>query len=208
MKTVILSFVIAIFLSLCIAGMAPADPDHVQFKIVLLPGEEAVHNFDAVEIAGDTLYVWKFPYLADRDIERVDMLQSVSVRGRIFAAFNFNEHGKNRLYRLAKMYGSRRVVISADENILATTLILPPAFLGERVIVAWPGTESELRKLLLNVNKRQPGIITLYIEEQGRYNDVAADSWAEAYGNIVKYFESRSDQFSAAKDLVEEAREE
>lgn len=205
--TALISIGIAALLLVCVSGMAPAGTDHVAFRLVLLPGEEAVRDFDAMEIAGETLYVWKFPYLADRDLERIDLFQSANVRGRYLVSFVFNEHGRNRLYRLAKLYGSRRVIITADGKLLTTLLILPPAFLGEQVIVAWPGSESELRALALNVNKKQPSLIALYIEEQGKYNDVAADAWAGVYGNIMRYFESRSSQFNTARDLVDEARE-
>jgi hypothetical protein len=180
----------------------------VEFKLVLAPTEKEGTVVDTVKKGPGYVYVHKLPYLADRDIDRVEMFRSANTRGRLLVGFIFNESGKKRLYRLVKKYGTRRIAIFDEGRLIVSSSVLPPEFLGDRVVVRWPGTEDELRHFVLKVSRKPPGLFSLYIEEQGKYNDVAADAWAEAYMNVNKYITAKAKQFKLDRQYVEGLREE
>jgi len=197
----------AIILSIC-ACLAVSSPNHVEFRLVVSQSETAGRHFDAVRNGSGDIYILKMPYLADRDIEQIDLLRSLSKRGRLLIGFVFNENGKKRLYRLIKKFGKRKAAIFAEGKIITTSSMLPPALLGQRIVVAWPGSEAELMRLAGAVNRKPPGVFELYVEEQGKYNDIAADAWAEAYRNINMYFEAKCRQFVSERAIIEEGREQ
>lgn len=196
----------AVFLSMFSAA-AIAGGDKIEFRPVLSQNELGDKRFDAVQNSGEIIYVWRLNYIADSDIEKIEILRSVNASRRLFVGFIFNDEGKKRLCYFSKKFEKKRLAIFAEGSFINTVPVAPPEFLGNKIIVRWPGTEPELRSLVLKVNKKPQGIMALYIEEQGKYNDVAAQAWAEAYGNINKYVEAKNKQFIADKEIVEEVRE-
>lgn len=198
----LMAIFVFIFSSASIAG-----GNNIEFRPVLSQDELGGKKFDAVRSSGENIYVWRLNYLADSDIKNIEMLRSVNLSRQLFVGVVFNDDGKKRLYHFSKKFGKRRLAVFAEDNFLSTIPAEPPVFLGDKVIVRWPGTETELRSFVFKVNKKPQGIASLYIEEQGKYNDTAADAWAEAYGNMNRYVEAKSRQFAGEKELVEELRE-
>ncbi len=196
----------AVFVSIFSAA-AIAGGNKIEFKPVLSQDELAGKRVDAVRNSSEIIYVWRLSYLADADIKNIEMFRSVNAPARLLLGIAFNEEGRNRLYHFSKKFGKRRLAVFAEGKFVSFVPAEPPVFLGNKVLVLWPGTEPDLRSLVFKVNKKPQGIASLYIEEQGKYNDIAADAWAEVYGNMNKYAEARSRQFVGEKELVEEARE-
>jgi tRNA(adenine34) deaminase len=197
---------IVVFVSM-FAALAIAGGNNIEFRPVLSQGELGGKSFDAIRNSGEIIYVWRLSYLADSDVKNVEMFRSVNVSRQFFVGVASNDEGKNRLRHFGKKFGKRRLAVFAEGNFLSTIPAEPPVFLGDKVIVRWPGTESELRSFVFKINKKPQGIASLYIEEQGKYNDVAADAWAEVYGNMNKYCEAKNRQFIVGKEIVEEIRE-
>ena len=194
---------------LCLAASTVlGDANQVEFRLIFLPAETGKGNVESLAGGSEPFNAHKLPYLADRDIEKIEIFRSANVRGRLIASFIFNENGRKRLYRLTKVHGSGQIGIFMRGTLMITAPVLPPMFLGEKVVVRWPGTEAELRELAAMVNhKPSSDVLALYIEEQGRYNDIAADSWADTYTAIGRYLEAKNRQGRVSQSLAEEARE-
>lgn len=184
-----------------------AAENSVEFKPVLSETETKAALFDVIQKDNETLYVHRLPFLADRDVEEVEIFRSANVPGRLLVGFTFNENGKVRFRLLVKNFRKKRVVVYGAGKLVAVSPVLPPEVSGERVVIGWPGTEEELRAFALGINKKPPGLLALYIEEQGRYNDIAADMWAEIYGTIDRYVASKSKQVTSDRSMVDAAGE-
>ena len=198
------SLVVAVLLCVISASSLSWAANLVEIRLVLLPAEMEKEGFDVAKNGVDSVYVHKLPYLADRDIDKVEMFRSANEPGRLLVGFKFNETGKKRLYNFTKRFGQRRVAIFTEGRYVMSSSVISPVFLGGVVVIRWPGTESELRKFAFEMNKKPAGIISLYLEEQGKYNDVAADAWAETYANVNKYIEEKRAQAGGDRSLVEE----
>jgi hypothetical protein len=177
----------------------------IEFRLVLVPDESGSMEFDIVKDGADSVYAQKLPYLADRDIDSVEIFRSASAARQLLVGFKFNETGRKRIYNLTKRFAGRRIAIFADGRYMMSSSVISPVFFKEMAVIRWPGTEAELRKFAAELNKKPPGIIALYIEEQGKYNDVAADAWAEAYLSVNKFIEEKRGQAVEARGIVEEA---
>ena len=199
---------ICIMVFICaMAAAAFGEKNHIEFRFVLSAEETVGKKTDTIQDGSGTLHVWQYPYLADIDIEKAEVFRSANKKNRLLIRFEFNENGRKKTYHLAGKSGDRMLAVFADGKLIATTSTLPPVFCRDRAIVVWPGSEAELRRVATEVNKKPPSVMGLYIEEQGRYNDVAAEAWAETYIRFVDYFEMKRRQFDSAKSLVEEMQE-
>lgn len=179
---------------------------HVEFRPVLSQDELQGKKFDKIECGPGVLYVWGWHYLSERDLEKVEAFRSGTRRGVLMAGFTFNKEGRKRLYKFTKKFAKRQVAIFVEGAFAAVPVVWAPYFMGDRVVVDWPGTKKELLALAGKINRRDT-VISLYIEEQGRYNDIAADAWASAYENCHRYMERKRAQFNAARSSVEEVRD-
>ncbi len=185
-----------------------ASQNTVEFRLLLTPEESKARGCDKVKIDGEAVNICTLPYLADRDIEHMEVFSSMNEPNRYLIRFTFNEHGKRMLYRLTKKYRGRSVAIFVGGKLIETAHVLPAVFMGEKVVIRWSGKERELRKIAEAMNKKLPDILALYAEEIGKYNDAAADSWAGAYMRVNSYIEGRQKQFRRDQALVEALRDE
>jgi hypothetical protein len=205
---------IAVFITaLAAACIMPAAPgfgagNSVAFRPALSKDDLDGKRFDLISDGGGTVYVWRLKYIADRDIKNVDIFHSAADKRRLLVGFTINEDGAKRLRYFTKKFGVRRLVIFADGRLVGMIPAVPPAFLGDKIVVRWPGTEKELRSFAGKMNAQPPGILSLYIEEIGRYNDVAVDAWVSAYEDVNKFIEAKREESKTGKALVEELREQ
>ena len=195
-KLVMAALLFGMLLATILVGSSAGVANRVEFRLVLAKNELLHRQYDVIQNGPEALYVWKLHYLSDRDLETVEMMRSASKSNLFMIGFKFNKDGRQRLYRFTKKFKKRRVAIFADGKLVTAPLIWVPYFMGERVVVQWPGTERELRSFAYTINKKET-IISLYIEETGKSNDIAADAWADLYGSLNKYVEKRSRQGAA-----------
>lgn len=180
----------------------------VEFRLLLTPEESKGRGCDKVSINGEIVTICTLPYLADRDIEAMEVFASSSERGRYMIRFTFNENGRRRLYRLTKKYRARKIAIFIGNRFMEVTPVLPAIFMGDKVVLRWQGSIKDLRSIAGSMNKKLPDIFALYVEEMGKYNDAAADSWADMYARVNSYVGGRQKQARRDQPLIEAAREE
>ena len=185
-----------------------ASQNTVEFRLLLTAEESKRRGCDNVNIDGKNFNICTLPYLADRDIEKLDVFSSMNNRNRYLIRFTFNENGKRRLYRLMKKYRARKVAIFMRGELVETTSVLPAVFMGDKVVIRWSGKERDLRSIAESMNKKLPDILALYIEEMGKYNEAAADSWADLYVRVNDYVGGKQKQFRRDQTLIEAARDE
>lgn len=179
--------------------------NNVAFRPLINKNDLDGKKFDIVNNGDGEVYIWKLRYLADRDIEKVDIYRSASAPDRLLVGFTINQDGAKRLRHFTNRFGIRRLAIFADGRLLDMIPPVAPSFLGDRIVVRWPGSENELRRFALRINRKPPGMMALYIEEVGKYNDVAVEAWASAYTEANKFIEERIFEAQANKAVVEEA---
>lgn len=196
----------AVFLILAAPGFGSGN--NVAFRPVLSKDDLEGKRFDPVRDGDETVYVWRLRYLADRDIKKVDVFQSAAAKGRLLVGFTVNDDGAKRLRYFTRKFGMRHLVIFADGKLIGMIPAVPPNFVGDKIVVKWPGTENELRAFATRMNKAPPGMLALYIEEIGKYNDVASDAWASAYEDINRFIEDKREDAVMGKALVEELQEQ
>lgn len=204
----LLSYSLCIIICMCGVSESEAAKNMVEFRLLLTPAEAHARGCDTVKIDGNTATICTLPYLADRDIENIEVLASINQNNRYLLRFTFNENGRRRLYRLTKKYRARQVAIIIGEKLVKTTAVLPAVFMGDTVVLKWSGTEKEIRSIARSMNKKLPDIFALYVEEMGKYNDAAADSWADVYTRVNSYVGGKQKQFRRDQTLIEAARDE
>jgi hypothetical protein len=163
---------------------ALADVGNVAFRPLLVKGELEGKKFDTLANGDNPIFIWKLRYICERDISKAEMFSSATNRGRLLVGFTLNEDGAKRLRHFTKKFGARHLAIFAGKMFINTIPAIPPTFIGNKIVVRWPGTEKDLRELVININRKPPSVIALYIEEQGKYNEYAADAWANLYTEI------------------------
>lgn len=198
----------AIMFLYIVSSSAAASENNIRFRPILSENELEGKKFDCIHSDGELICAWRLSYLTDRDIASAEMLRSATKADRLFLGLIFNKEGEKRLYHYVMKFGKRRLAIFAGGKVLLVVPATPPVFLGNKVIVPWRGTNRELRDFVFKVNKKPQSVISLYIEEQAQYNDVAAEAWADAYENVNKYMEGRRSQNVKEKALVEAARDD
>jgi hypothetical protein len=181
--------------------------NYVAFRPLIAPDDLEGKKFDSITVSRGVIYVWKMRYIAERDIERIDIYRSAQDTARLLVGFKISADGAKRLRHFTAKFGPRHLAIFVDGRLLDMIPPAPPSFLGDRIVVRWPGTEKELRLFASRMNKKPPGMFALYIEEMGRYNDVAADAWASAYADVNRFIEEKMAEAQAGKALVEELRD-
>lgn len=189
------------------AQTANPGPTNVAFKLVLSPSELAGKSFETVKAGNETLHIWNLNYLSDRDVGKTELIRTVGPDNQLMVSFVFNEEGKKKLYRFTKKYAKKRVAIFADSKLIGAPVVWLPNFMGERIVLRWPWSEKELRRFVSKMNTKPQTVIQLYIEEQGKYNDIAADSWGNMYTRMNNYFEARRRQTNADRSVVDAERE-
>lgn len=198
-----------VFVLLCVAVSVIADEaGECTFKLIFIPADMKGQIVDEIKDKPDCVYVHSLPYLADTDVEEVDVLRSANVRGRLLVSFIFNIEGKKKLTTLVKTYGTKRIAIYSDGKLITKVSIVPPSFMGNRIVISWPGTEKELRSFAQKAGHEQPDMLTLYIEETQKYHDTASEAWASAYDNVAKYIQSKNRQYYIDRMIAESLREE
>jgi preprotein translocase subunit SecD len=177
--------------AIAFTGISRAASYHIEFKPVLNADELAGKRFTVVDFGGEKLYLWNLRYLTERDMEKVEVYRSAARAKTLMAGFKFAGDGRKRLYRFTKKFAKRRVAILADGQLITAPVVWVPVFMGDKVVVTWPGTEKQLWDLAEKVNRQNDGIVTFYIDETVKYNEAAADDWAKFYETFNKYFEAK-----------------
>jgi len=139
---------------------------------------------DTIIRGAETLNIWKAYFLRDNDIAEAFIFRSATVKGRLMAGLSFNESGKNNLSLITKKFPEHRIAVFADG---AFVTVLPVQFMesfSDVLVIIWPRKENELRLIVRDINKKPESIISLYIDETVKYNDVAADQWAKVYQHV------------------------
>lgn len=195
-----------ILFALVFTHTAEGSVNILEVRLILTPEESKILGCDKMKDGINVVNVCTLPYLADRDIAQVDIILSLykSSRHRFILRLKFNENGRRRLYRLTKRYRARRVAIFVNGNLVLTTPVLPAVFIGDKVAIQWTRSEKELRAVAASLNKKTPDIIELYVDETVKYNERAADSWAETYASINRYIEEKRQELFHDRALVEE----
>jgi hypothetical protein len=185
---------------------ASADTPDISFRPVLYKAELDGKRYDVFTLAGSTGYVWKMRYLCERDIAKAEAFRSAG-SGALLAAFTLNADGAKRLRHFTRKFGSRHLAVFVGKRLMGSIPAMPPSFIGDRIVIKWPGTEKGLRELVVGINRKPPGVIALYIEEQGRYNDTAADAWAELYLEVNRRIDSDRLRGAEARRVASESLE-
>ncbi|HNX91591.1 MAG TPA: hypothetical protein PKG81_07060, partial [Candidatus Omnitrophota bacterium] len=60
---------------------------------------------------------------------------------------------------------------------------------------------------VVTFNKRPMGVVGLFIEEQGKFNDVAAEAWGNVYTKLSTYFDNGSKNTKTSRSIVDDTRE-
>lgn len=197
----------ALALTAAFACSAHCLENSIEFRPVLSEGELQGKTFDLINSGGDSLYVWKLHYLSDHDLDRIDVTQSATKANIFMVVIKFNEDGKKRLYRFTKKFAKRRVAIFVEGKLVTAPVVWIPYFMGDKVVIKWPGSQKDLWAFANKVNSANPGIISLFIEEQGSYNDYAADEWARYYTELNNYIEQRRKRFASDVSITESERD-
>lgn len=195
---------------LAITVMVPSAhcaQNHVEFKLVLSKGELEGKSFDVVKLGLEKLYIWRLHYLSDRDLDKVEIKRSATWANAFMIVIKFNKEGRKRLYKFTKKFAKRRVAIFADGKLMTTPIVWIPHFMGDKVVTRWPGSKKDLFDLAHKVNNANPSIGALYIEEQGAYNDAAADEWAKYYSNVNNFIEEKRKSMNADAREIESGRD-
>lgn len=204
------SLLLAILFTLAICNFVEGAENVVEVRLLLTQEESKKMGCEKLLDGINVINVCTLPYLADRDIEAVDIIVSLHTNNpnRFILRLKFNENGRRRLYRLTKLYRARKVAIFINGKLLLVTPVLPAVFIGDKVVIEWSRTENELRSVAAALNKKTPDIIELYVEETGKYNERASDSWADTYAAVNKYFEEKREEWAQDRNLVEESAEQ
>jgi hypothetical protein len=200
------SLLYAALLVLFVLAAGLCSSNRVAFRPLVSDDDLEGKRTDTFPHNDGVVYIWKLRYLSDRDIDRVDIFRSATAANRLLVSFTINPDGAKRLRHFTNKFGMRRLAVFADGRLLDMIPPVPPAFLGDRIVVRWPGTERELRLFATNVNKRPPGIMALYIDEIGRYNGVAAEAWARAYEGFNRFVENGWANSKLDRAIVDETR--
>ncbi len=164
--------------------------NHIEFRLVLDQEEMGDKECDTIIKGAEVLNIWKLYFLRDNDINEVMIFRSATIEGRFMAGFNFNETGKTNLSTIMKKFPSHRIAIFANG---AFVTVLPAKFmnsLSDILVIIWPRKEEELRVIARDINKKPESILSLYIDETVKYNDVAADEWAKIYQHVTTTLEN------------------
>ena len=190
LSVAVLIFCIAVFSHQPSYGKASAATSHIEFRLLLESGDMAGKEFDTIVRGAETLNIWKAFFLRDNDIAEALIFKSATVKGRLMAGFSFNDSGKNNLSVITKKFPNHRIAIFADGNFIT---VLPAQFMhsfSDVLVIIWPRKEEELRKIVRDINKRPESILSLYIDETVKYNDVAAEEWAKVYQHVSSSLET------------------
>ena len=167
-----------------------AAKNSIEFRLVLSQDEIEGKKYTTVKDGSETLYVWQLHYLTESDLEKVEVYRSTANARSLMVGFKFTVDGRKRLYNFTKKYAKRRVAIFADDKLVTAPIIWIPYFMGDKVVVRWPGSQKDLLEFASRVNKRET-VVSLFIEEQGKYNDIASDEWAKYYERVNSFIEAR-----------------
>jgi hypothetical protein len=171
--------------------------NNIEFRLVLDDMDMAGRDHDTVINGKEALRILRPYFLSDSDMDEIMILQSAVSPGKVMTGFRFNEQGKKHLAIILNKFPGRRIAIFAGKKFVTVLPVLPSGFSSDMIVITWPGKERELRKIASEINKKPASILTLYIDETAKYNEIAAEEWAKAYDKVAsaleeKYREARS----------------
>jgi len=171
---------------LLIAQTSHSAVNHIEFRIVLNDEEVGDKDCNTV-IDGDRVaHVWKPYFLSDSGIAEIMVFRSAVSPGKMMAGLMLNDQGKKQLSVISKKFSRHRVAIFVNNAFITILPVLPANSSSDMVVIVWPGKEKELCLIASHINKKPESVLTLYIDEIAKYNDVAADEWAKVYERITK----------------------
>ena len=168
--------------------------DHITFKLVLNKEEPEIKEFDTVISGNEALNVSKFYFLNDASIEEVMIFHSGFTPGKMMTGFRFNEQGKKQFSLILSKFPNHRIAIFASKTLIKVLPPLPADFSSDMIVIPWPGKAKELDWIAREINKKPPSLLTLYIDETAKYNEAAADEWANIYRNLAAALEEKVKQ--------------
>lgn len=185
-------FVIAITLALLSAAQTSyGSLDHITFRLVFNAEEPEAKDSDTVISGNEVLNISKLYFLNDSSIEEVMIFQSGVTPGKVMTGFRFNEQGKKQFSLVLKKFPDHRIAIFASRTLIKVLPPLPADFSSDMIVIPWPGKEKELRWIARKINKKPPNLLTLYMDETVKYNETAADEWANIYRNLISALEDK-----------------
>jgi len=185
-------FVIVITLAfLSAAHTSYGSIDHITFRLVLNAGEPEAEESDTIISNNEILNISKLYFLNDASIEEVMIFQSGVTPGKIMTGFRFNEQGKKQFSLVLKKFPDHRIAIFAGRTLIKVLPPLPPDFSSDMIVIPWPRKAKELQWIAREINKKPPNLLTLYMDETAKYNETAADEWANIYRNLISALEEK-----------------
>lgn len=181
--------IILIFLSATCTSYAAID--RITFKLVLNPDDPDIKESDTVIKDGEVLNVSKFFFLNDSCIEEVMIFQSGVTPGKMMTGFRFNGQGKHQFNLILKKFPKHRIAIFAGRTLIKVLPPLPDDFSSDMIVIPWPGKTKELQWIAREINKKPASLLTLYMDETAKYNEAAADEWANIYRNLSTALEQK-----------------
>lgn len=196
MRYTMLIIICIILASLLSAQACYGAIDHIVFKLVLNKGEPEAKECDTVISGNEVLNVSKLYFLNDAGIEEIMIFHSAVTQGSIMTGFRFNEQGKRQLSLILKKFPNHRIAIFASRTLITVLPALPADFSSDMIVIKWPRKEKELRWIAREINKKPASLLTLYIDESAKYNETAADEWANIYRNLTTAIEDKTKERS------------
>ncbi len=160
--------------------------NYVEFRLAMDDKESVGDRECSKVIDGKRVICVTKPYFFnDSGIAEVMIFRSAVTPGRLMAGFMLNELGKKQLSVVLNKFPNHKIAIFVNDTFIAVMPPLSAEAVSDMVVIPWPGKEKDLSMIALEINKKPASILTLYIDETAKYNDVAADAWARVYENVA-----------------------